>query len=36
MIRFYRAINPAVCLLGILASFTGAQAEERTPTFPIA
>ena len=34
MIRFYRAINPAVCLLGILASFTGAQAEERTPTFP--
>lgn len=34
MIRLNRVINPAVFFVGIIASVTGAQAEEYTSSFP--
>jgi len=34
MIRLNRVINPAVFFVGIIASVTGAQAEEDTSSFP--
>ena len=34
MIRLNRVINPAVFFVGIIASVTGAQAEEDASSFP--